>query len=203
MRRDRAQQVHAHRHELLSLQLGGVRPVAADIRSTARDVPGLVQISVHIRRVFLRVTRPRLGDVDERVGPHDRRVHRRAILGDLPSVPLADLIKPVSRGQADPHDLADSPGVRATASSAVRRGQLQRASRYGDVHGQENPPQALLRAVHLPVLRSTNVPHHVSLRIDRPEAPQVEHDASRQNRVDKELQASSRKIVQESVENAE
>jgi len=136
--RDCAQQVHAHRHELLSLQPSHIRPVAASVGAAARDVSGLVQVSLHIRRELLRLTRPRFGDVDKCVGADHRCLYRREIRGDLPSVSLADLVKPISCDQTDPSGLAGGPVVRATAGSAVWCGQAQQTPRYGDVHGQEN-----------------------------------------------------------------
>jgi len=121
--RDRTQQVHAHRHELLSLQLSRVRPVAAGVGPAARDVPGLVQVPLHIRRELLRATWPRLGNVDERIGADHRRLQRREIRGNLSPVPLADPVESVSRDQADPPGLAGGPVLRSAAGSAIWRGQ--------------------------------------------------------------------------------
>lgn len=176
MHRNCAQQVHAHRNELLSLQSGHVRPVATRIGSAGGDVSGLVQIPVYLWRGFLRATRPRLGDIGERVRAHHHRLHHREIRGDLPSVSLADSVKFVTRHQADPRDMADGPGVRATAGLTIRRGPAQRPSRHGHVHGQEDHHRSLIRTVHVRVFRVADVPHHVSLRADRPQAQEVEHD---------------------------
>lgn len=176
MHRDRAQQVYAHRNELLSLQSGHIRPVATRVGLTGGDVHGLVQIPVHLRRGLLRAARSCLGDVGERVRAHHRRLHRREIRGDLPSVSLADPVESVPRDQADPRDMAGGPGVRVTAGLAIRRGPVQRPPRHGHVHGQEDHRQSLIRTVHVPVLHIADVPHHVSLRADRPQAEEVEHD---------------------------
>lgn len=72
------------------------------------------------------------------------------------------------------------------------------------MHGQENSRQSLLRAVHVLILRDTDVPDHVSLRADRPQAAKVQYDEARsgQNRVDEKLQALSRQVVQKSAQNA-
>lgn len=201
MHRDRAQQVHAHCNELLSLQSGHVRPVATRVGSTGGDVHGLVQIPVHLRRRFLRATRPRLGDIGERVRAHHRRLHRREIRGDLSSVSLADSVKSVTRDQADLCDMADGRGVRATAGVAIRRGPAQQPPRHGHVHGQEDHHRSLIRTIHVPVFRVADVPHHVSLRADRPQAQEVKHDCPGQNRVDEKLQTFWQ-IVQEGVEDA-
>lgn len=160
-----------------------------------------MQIPVHLRRGFLRATRPRLGDVGERVRAHHHRLHRREIRGDLPSVSLADSVKFVTRHQADPRDMADGPGVRATAGLAIRRGSVQQSLRHGHVHGQEDYHSSFIRIVHVPVFCVADVPHHVSLRADRPQAQEVEHDCPGQNRVDEKLQTSW-EIVQEGVEDA-
>lgn len=184
MHRDCAQQVHAHRNELLSLQSGRVRPVATGVGSASGDVHGLVQIPVHLRGGFLRTARPRLGDVGERIRTHHHRLHRREIRGDLPSVSLANSVESVSRDKDDPRDMADSHSVRAAPSVAIWRGPAQRSPRHGHVHGQEGHYRSLIRTVHVPLFRVADVPHHVSLRADRPQAQEVEHDCPRQNRVD-------------------
>lgn len=123
MHRDRAQQVYAHRHQLLSLQPGRVRPVATCVGPASGNVHGLVQVPVHLRRRLLRAARPRLGDVDERVSAHHRRVHRRTLRRDLPSVSLADAVEFVARDQADPRDMAGGFPVCTAAGTAIWRGQ--------------------------------------------------------------------------------
>jgi len=120
--RDCAQQVHAHRNKLLSLQSSRVRPVATRVGPASGGVHGLVQIPVHLRGGFLRIARPRLGDVGERIHTHHHRLHRREIRGDLPSVSLADSVEFVPRNQADPRDMADGLDVRATPGVAIWRG---------------------------------------------------------------------------------
>lgn len=81
-----------------------------------------MQVPLYLRRGFLRAAWPRLGNVHERVSPHHRRLHRREICGDLPSVPLADSVESISRGQADPGHMAGGIAFRVTAGPAVRRG---------------------------------------------------------------------------------
>lgn len=184
MHRDCAQQVHAHRDKLLSLQSGRVRPVATRVGSASGGVHGLVQVPVHLRGGFLRIARPRLGDIGERIRTHHHRLHRRKIRGHLPSVSLADPVESVPRDQIDPRDMADGLGVRATPGVAIWRGPTQRSPRHGRVHRQENHYRSLVRTVHISVFRVADVPHHVSVRVDRPQAQEVEHDCPRQKRVD-------------------
>lgn len=66
--------------------------------------------------------------------------------------------------------------VRATAGPAIRRSSARRASRHGDVHGQEDHHQPFVRNIYIPVLRNTDVPDHVSQRADWPKTQEIEHD---------------------------
>lgn len=160
-----------------------------------------MQISIHLRRRLLRPAWPSFGNVGERIRAHHHRLHGREIRGDLSSVSLADLVESLPRDQTDPRDMVSGPRVRFTPGIAIRRGPVQRPPRHGHVHGQEDHRQSLVRTVHVPVLHIADVPHHVSLRADRPQAQEVEHDCPGQNRVEK-LQTLSWKIIQEGIEDA-
>lgn len=51
--RDCEQQVNAHNYQLLLVQLGSLRPIAANFRDAAGSVLHVVKISVRIWRIHL------------------------------------------------------------------------------------------------------------------------------------------------------
>ena len=178
--RDRAQQVDAHSHQLLSVQPGGVRPVAVGLRSSSGDLPRLVQVPVRVRRDFLHNSRPGRGDVDQRLGPHHHRIHRRTIFGHLPPVPLADHVEADESGETDPRDMAGRVVVRVAAGVAVRPDTTPDEPGDVDVHREESSDPTLVRVVHVSLLRDTDEPHHRVVRADRAEVEKVEHDEEEQ-----------------------
>lgn len=200
---DRAQQVNAHGHQLLSVQPGRVRPVAARLGPPSRDLHGLVQVSLRVRRGFLHSSRVSRRDIDQRLCPHNHGVHCREIPGHMSPVLVANHVQADQGGETDPRRVAGGSVVRFAPSVAVRSRATQGASGGGDVHGEEDPAPTLLRTVHLPVLRRPDEPHHRALRFDRFEAKEVEHDEEEQRERDgRKLQASDWKVVEESAEDA-
>lgn len=203
MHSDRAQQVNAHGDQLLSVQPGRVRPVAARLRPPGGDLHGVVQVSLHLRRGFLRSSRVGRRNIDERLCPHNHGVHCREIPGHLSPVSVANHVQADQGGETDPDRVAGCSVVRLAPGLTVWPRAAQGASRSGDVHSEEDPAAALVRIVHLPVLRRADEPNHRALRPDRIEVEKVEHDEEEQReRYGRQLQASDWKVVEESAEDA-
>jgi len=76
VRGDRAQQVHAYRYQLLSLQPGCVRPLIACFRSAAGNVLYMVALSLRLWRGILHYPELRRGDLGQRHRPHHHSFHR-------------------------------------------------------------------------------------------------------------------------------
>lgn len=200
---DRAQQVDAHGDQLLSVQPSCVRPVAARLRPPSRDLHGLVQVSLRIRRGFLHSAWFGRRDIDERLCPHNHGVHCREIPGHMSPIFVPNHVQADQGGEIDPRRVAGGSVVRLAPGAAVRPRATQGASGGGDVHREEDPAPTLLRIVHLPVLRRPDEPHHRAVRFDRFEVEKVEHDEEEQRERDgRKLQASDWKVLEESAEDA-
>lgn len=200
---DRAQQVNAHGDQLLSVQPGCVRPVAARLRPPSRDLHGVVQVSLHIRRGFLHSAWVSRRDIDKRLCPHHHGVHRREIPGHMSPIFVANHVQADQGGETDPRRVAGGSVVRLAPGVAVRPRATQGASGSGDVHCEEDSAPTLLRIVHLPLLRRSYEPHHRAVRFDRFEVEKVEHDEEEQGeRRGRKLQASDWKVVEKSAEDA-
>lgn len=72
---DCAQQVHAYRHQLLSLQSGGVGSAAVSVWIAARDVLYMVEFPVRLRRGILHHPELRRGDLGQRHRSHYHGFH--------------------------------------------------------------------------------------------------------------------------------
>lgn len=178
--RDRTQQVDAHSHQLLSIQPGGVRPVAVSLWSPSRDLYGLVQVSVHIRWSFLRSSWPGSGNLHERFGADHYSVHRRKIFGYLSSVLVANHVKADESGEADSCNLVNESVVRIATGVASRSCPPLQQSKDGDVYREESSGQLFVRIVHVLLLRGPDDSHYGAVRVDWTETEEVEYDEEKQ-----------------------